>query len=348
MQTRRVLVRASIGVLMGALVSPTLGQTGVRMGQRGGVRIGSPSAGAMSKNQSYKRNSTSFGRNSFTYGSYGGTYGRQPKAIYGGRYYGDSIHIDSRLSDDVVLHYGDQTGFHARGSFGDDDYTVQFHLGGALHDQYAYRNLHYYPRRYGHHRVFRNYYGLPYYGSGYYNDPVYAIGYQSPFVTQPPPPPPPPPAAVTEPQSPFEVGIGHLWRGEFQDAIGVLHGVVADNDAQVEAQRLLALALIAEGRVADGVAMMRAAYDSDPALAREPIESTVLGRQAEKVLSGLVRKVSLHANRVDSASGWLTIAALMQAQGRPERAGMMLGRAIDAGLDRNQAEAFGVSLPAAK
>ncbi len=340
MRNGNVIVRVSIGMCMIALVSPVFGQTGVRMNPRGGVRIGSLSAGAMSRGSSRVPTVAVVGGNSFLHGSFGGRYGYQPRAIYG-----DSIRIDGRLfNDDVSVHFGDRSGFRARGSFDDGDFSLRFRLDSGLNDHLSHDLLH----RSRQHRIFNSYYGLPYYNSygsygryGYY-EPVYAIG--PTYVSQPAPPPPPPPAVVTEPQTPYEEGLGHLWRDEIDDAIRVLNGVVLDDDANGEAQRMLALALISKGRVADGVAMMRAAYDNDPALAREPIETVILGVKSERILGRLVRRVSMHANKVESASGWLTLGALMQAQGRPERAGMMLKRAVDAGLERSMGEAFGLPL----
>ncbi len=338
MQTRQIIVRVSIGIALAA--GPALAQTGVRMHHRGGVRIGSPSAGATSRGFQRVPVSAVVGGNSFFHHGHGGHQGRIPRTLH----HGDSIRFDGRLlNDDVSVHFGDHSGFNAKGRLDDGDFSLRFHLGsGQLHDP------HHVPIHHSRvHRVFHPHFGLPYYRNyGYYDnyryyDPVYAIG--PAYVSQPAPPPPP--AVVTEPQTPYEEGLGHLWTGEIDDAVRVLHSVVVAADAAAEAQRMLALALIAKGRLADGVAMMRSAYDNDPALAREPIERGVLGPQAREALAQLVRKTSIHANQVESASAWLTLGALMQAQGRPERAGMMLGRAVDAGLDRNLAEAFGLTIP---
>ena len=77
--------------------------------------------------------------------------------------------------------------------------------------------------------------------------------------------------------------------------------------------------------------MMAMAYRTDPPLADEAIDAQLF--ESEKDLRGQVRRCVIHANRTGLASAWLTVAVLMQAEDRDERALKMLQRARDAGLD---------------
>lgn len=110
------------------------------------------------------------------------------------------------------------------------------------------------------------------------------------------------------------------------------------------AMRELALALLEDERVPEGVALLRHAYEVDPSLARDPIDARALGPEAKDRLSGLVRRVAIYANQGESSSGWLAITVLIQAQGRDRVARMNLERAMRAGLDRALARPIGLAL----
>lgn len=93
----------------------------------------------------------------------------------------------------------------------------------------------------------------------------------------------------------------------------------------------LAVALLAEGRRDDAVAMFRLAYASDPGLAAVPVSLRVGlsdSRWRELVLSAV-----RHANRRGSPASWLAVGVLMQAEGRADVALRMIDRARGLGLD---------------
>ena len=106
--------------------------------------------------------------------------------------------------------------------------------------------------------------------------------------------------------------------------------------------RGLGLSFIDAGQVSDGVAMVGLAYRSDSALPTNAIAADVFGTAND--LRSNLSKVSRYANRDNSASSWLTLAALMQAEGRNKQALTMLERAKAAGLAEDIAKEMAAAL----
>jgi hypothetical protein len=107
--------------------------------------------------------------------------------------------------------------------------------------------------------------------------------------------------------------------------------------------RSLALALIQEKKIPEGVAVMAMAYDRDPGLANQPIQPASLGEG----LSGLhhvLLAVVPYANRSSTASSWLTATVLMQAEGRDDAAQKMLKKSQDQGLNEKVGRALEAAL----
>jgi len=98
------------------------------------------------------------------------------------------------------------------------------------------------------------------------------------------------------------------------------------------AVRELGLALVQRGDRGDGIALVNYAYSMDPSLAYDAVPISVFG-QSDRVLRDSVVDVVGWGHRNPSASAWLTVAVLMQAEGRDGPALRMIDRAQEFGLD---------------
>ncbi|MBZ0173404.1 MAG: hypothetical protein K8E66_13555, partial [Phycisphaerales bacterium] len=137
-------------------------------------------------------------------------------------------------------------------------------------------------------------------------------------------PPPEPPTALERARHGFA-------SGDEEEAIKNYRAHLGENADDFGVAAELAAALIAVGRIDDGVAMIRLAYGSDPGLASRPISERVsLGSRAWRDL--VIRSVK-HAHKRDTGSSWLAVSVLMQAEGREKVGLRMLERAEDRGLD---------------
>ena len=180
---------------------------------------------------------------------------------------------------------------------------------------------------------FPYYGGLYPYGYGRY-DSYYGAIDGSYYETVPSTYSYPGPQAQPQPAEPLtddELAARKLGAGHADDAIDLYRAFLRDNPDDAGAMRGLALALLADSRFKEGVAMMAMAYRTDPLLADEAIDALLF--ESQKGLRSEVRRCVIHANRTGLASAWLTVAVLMQAEDRDDRALKMLERARDAGLD---------------
>ncbi|MBS0190736.1 MAG: hypothetical protein JSR52_06255 [Planctomycetes bacterium] len=153
-------------------------------------------------------------------------------------------------------------------------------------------------------------------------------------------------APQTQPQSaqpptptPFDIGIAAFRSGQAQAAARILNDVVTRDREDTSAMRILSLALLELREPDNAAAMMRQAYRIDPTLCSQIIDSDALGLSASRRTT-LINRASEYANRVGSASGWLTVAVLMQADGRYELARKMLKKAANEGLEPAVVNAF--------
>lgn len=101
-----------------------------------------------------------------------------------------------------------------------------------------------------------------------------------------------------------------------------------------EAIRMLGLAKIADGQIDEGVAQIVEAYRLDPSLASTPIDERLFPTGARFDVRDLVRKVSVRANRTNSADAWFALGVLMQAEDRDSVALDMVLKASGAGMDQ--------------
>ncbi len=184
--------------------------------------------------------------------------------------------------------------------------------------------------------------GYPWYDYGNHYDTVYGSYYPPDPAMNPPAPPAPVTQAVT-PSTNRELADTYLHAGDVRAAIKSYQAHLKQYPGDEDAMRALGLALMENSQVTEGVAMISMAYSAEPLLADHPIPHEVFHDGA----AGLARNISrasVYANRVKSASGWLAVAVLMQAQGRDELAKTMVERARGAGLQVSVADRLSSAL----
>jgi hypothetical protein len=240
---------------------------------------------------------------------------------------GSGFDVPLRHSGVVVT---EGSGLTVNGGFTDDHFRLGFHLGSPL----GFR--HRFPRDHNHAFVSAPFFFSPWwYDSGYGRRYDNIYGFYAPLdpnlytVSQPAAAPP---VTITPPPStPKELAATYLRAGDSKAAVSALRIWLVDNPRDAEAMRLLALALIDSGPLADGASTMALAYHTDPLLASRPLAPDIipsLDRLREDV-----RRVSIYANRVRSSSAWLALAVLMQAEGRESTARPIVEKAKAAGLE---------------
>jgi len=167
-----------------------------------------------------------------------------------------------------------------------------------------------------------------YFSSGYYAEPMYSS--YSPPTTQTvsyTPAAEPAPAPVTA----QDRAAAKLRFGDAKGAVAAYQAILKKEPHDAQSMRALGLSLIDAGRTGDGVAVIALAYRSDTTLAGTPVDPGAFGKSGE--LRSNLNRVSSYANREKSASAWLALAVLMQAEGRPRQAMAMIERAKTAGLE---------------
>lgn len=137
-----------------------------------------------------------------------------------------------------------------------------------------------------------------------------------------------PPRALT----PMELAVSSLQAGMPDRALTTLREHLKKTPDDARAQRVMAIALLEQKRFDDATASLRQAYRTDPTLADSPLDAYELGYTDESLRSMVVRTVT-YANRVNTGSAWLTVTALMQAEGRTEQARNSLEKARKQGLE---------------
>lgn len=244
-----------------------------------------------------------------------------------GRILGDQREVVVPVSDGVSI-----SGSHKRGPF-----SVVFSTGG-LGKVVIPRHGALTPIYFGGYSSVLPYGLGSYFGNGSYFSAGY---YSSPYSQVGPAPASPQPdmstSSVVEPsmavpRTPLERAGDLLVTGDTKSAIAAYQAYLKQNPNDADAIRLLGLSLIDGGRVSDGVAVVGMAYRSDTTLPARPFSVDLFYGGASKVRQHLNR-ISSYANREDSATGWLTLASFMQAEGRDKQARAMIERARKAGLE---------------
>lgn len=340
--SRNVVSAAAIAVMLAA-GSAALGQASVGLG---GVRSAGPGArgdgtplsrtgsrlpAAPSRPTfapSSRQGSVISGGGGFiSTGSFGGG------GTVGGGSIGGSFeqHIDGRR-------FESSSGLTVKGEFRDDNFNLRFRLGtptGLIHRDLCR------PIVVGSHHLHYPYW--PYsYGYGYWSgrtDPI--DGYYlpvDPALVGYTPRPNPPAAPAADPPTDREVGDAALRLGYPASAVAAYRAHLDATPEDAEVTRLLGLAKLADKDLTEGVALMALAYRKDPTLAERPLADSVLGGRAD--LRDQVGRIAHHARRVNTASAWLAMASLVQAQGKPDVAARLVERARGLGLDASIADPF--------
>lgn len=140
----------------------------------------------------------------------------------------------------------------------------------------------------------------------------------------------------TEPEPVVELTAyetARMWlnAGNAEAAVSWFEAHLKEYPTQIGVMREYAVALLQAGRMADAVAMMGYVYDLSPGLANEPLDPGLWGGSATRMRASVTATVR-HAQRASSGNAWLTVAVIMQAEGRDAVALRMAERARDEGL----------------
>jgi hypothetical protein len=152
-------------------------------------------------------------------------------------------------------------------------------------------------------------------------------------VTQTPAPPP----------TTLERAQTMLRAGRVEEAVSLFQDHLRTKKDDAGAMRSLAIALLRSGEPVQAGAMMRMAYRADPGLAETPLDLNGHFGDDGDIRQSLVRAVK-YANESESASGWLVVAVLMQAEGRNSHAARMLTKASAEGLEDAVVESLTTAL----
>lgn len=241
------------------------------------------------------------------------------------------------------------SGLTVDGAYTSNNFDLAFHLGSGYPAttgcvRYPCGNVCYYP-------------GIYYGGWGWYNDYYYGGYYDNsdqhyavvdgalvqPIYMTPPASTAQPAAEPPPPPTDAEIGAALLRSGDASGAVDKYRAYLRDHAADADAMRCLAIALLANGDPDQGVAMMSMAYRTSVALVDQPVADEMLFKSDADLRKAVVKAVNF-ANKIKSASSWLTVAVLMQAEGRKEHAGRMVDRASDLGLDAALVKKFKTAL----
>lgn len=327
----------------GSMQPSPLGRTGTLLGRPGSLLPPPPPAPAPAPSP----------RGS---GAYSGRSGFEPIGPRGRDFDGHFNHRGlGGLHGDGVRGVVSTSGAHIDGVFTGDRGRLAFHVGspvlqpdGRLKRVVPFRH-------------FRNYhpgwgwtgwywpYGYAYNYWDYENPYVLGTGgvYADPYVStgnvpQPQQPAPPPPVLTT-----LEKAQGSLQQGDAKAAVRHFREHLNAKPDDTSAMRLLAVAYLDDKQFAQAAAMMAMAYEKEPTLARTPMDREVLSRSGQSDADGLRQRVLSavpYANRVDTASAWVLVATLMQAEGREDVARANIAKAKAKGLSLRVSGEFDAAL----
>ncbi len=272
-------------------------------------------------------------------------YGRG-YAIVGDQFGGGYSGVGGRNSGWVtpVVNLLDGT---VRGVYNGNDFRLGFSLGNNFptinyRSDYSYGK---YPQR-----LYRSYYSAYEDWDRYrnqpcgYDNPYLIVGGDRSYVVDPRMTAPTDTAGVPVRElTPLEKAEISLKSGDSADAVKQLKLHLKDSPDDAGVERLLAMALIDDRKVDQGVAVLLHAYMKQPQLAGDPVEPRMLsGGELEH--RRRFTQVMDYANRVKTGSSYFAAAALAQSEGRFDTAKKMLDRAIATGLDKKVAEEMRVAI----
>lgn len=152
-----------------------------------------------------------------------------------------------------------------------------------------------------------------------------------------------PEAEEQEPLTEHQRAALLLRDGDVTGAIELLRAHVDAEEADAEAMRLLAVALLMDRQMCEAAALMSFAYEYDRSMVNRPLGGGNLPR-GDRQLRDAVRQAVTYANAQETPSSWLLVTVLMQAEGRSFTAAAMLRKAVNAGLNEPVAKAFEAAL----
>jgi hypothetical protein len=126
-------------------------------------------------------------------------------------------------------------------------------------------------------------------------------------------------------------------------AVDLLRAHVAANPEDFRAARMLSIALLMTKHAQDAAETMAKAYESDPLLCKEPIDTKQMGLDTARV-NNLVKTAGDAARQSNSAKAWLLATSLYQAQGTQPLALSSLEKARKAGLNPDVSDWFAAEL----
>ncbi len=236
--------------------------------------------------------------------------------------------------------HGFDDGLTIHGSYKDDRWKLRFHLGGSTHwyRKNTYCQPIYWPTwgwggglYYNSPLGWLEYRDATYYPSidGYYSpaDPDLYVDPAADRVEAPAPPP-------TEPEA---LGRWHLEREHYREAVEAFAKSL-DEKRTPERVRWLGLAYLMDRKPQEAAALIAAAYSGDPTLASRPIPDDALVDREEFRRARTM--ASRYANQMNSASGWLTLVVLLQAEGKNDLARTNLKKAQAVQLETPVARAI--------
>lgn len=271
--------------------------------------------------------------------------------------------------DGVRAGFNSSSGFNARGSFGGDDFRLYFTVGNepvfvpsvgfvGYRGTFSPADSRFWG---GASRAYIGVGGSSFSHGTFTSNPCWdgrcnTVIVQSPAYVDPTwivsatPPSSLTAAAQAQPQpepTTFDLARDAILTATWQTADTLLLSHLEQYPNDADALRLLAIARLETGRPDDAIALMASAYEREPWLAATPLYADEF-HGGTRAMRQRVRNAVTIAHRRDTASAWLLVTVLMQAEGsdRYAVAGNMLVRAAQRGLDptvtRLFAEALGV------
>lgn len=261
----------------------------------------------------------------------------QGRDFQDGRFRGDGFR-NGRFGNGFVS----GSGVNINGAFDDDNFRLRFHIGGPTEKLIPRHSRHsLFGHDFHHNVVF-----VPGFIDGranwWYDDYSYVnYGNRYPLIQgiypEAQPQPETQPEYQPQPAAPAnnkELGDLYLLAGDSKSAAAAYRIFLGENPDDSEAMRGLGLALLDLNQVKEAAAMIGMAYRTSPTLAYNRVARDAFGGDPAMLRENL-RRVSVYANQSNSAAAWLTLAVLMQAEGRNAVARSMIERARGAGLEES-------------
>lgn len=149
-------------------------------------------------------------------------------------------------------------------------------------------------------------------------------------------------APAPEPEPDIQAARRLISSAGFDEAIDRYRAYLAENRDDFSVMAELAVALAGANRFDDAAAMVRMAYSKDPTLSTRPIDARVVVPSHD--LRKIVVRTVKFAHKRESASAWLLVAVLMQAEDRDPVGLRMIERAVAQGLPSDIGDAMLASL----